>query len=634
MHMQTSVDRWIEDLLKMPDYTLVKAVNDLGVLLDAYNKWVAAGRDPKKLYLDYRYHDYYYPDWDGRDNTKTYDEFKQIWRMNFSKVVDWTYYAKYAHVVKFMEELNEYTDTRMVTDKALLAPRIRSARAAVVVWNSEYRGKNGIPSDARLVVCNSPVGNDIPIEYFQLCRDEDAVLGVHTYTHWVNKQRDPLDFRYHSGRPFYNEQQYGIKVNYILSESGPYDGSTRGGWRVGNCMGGSIDLLKQGMIAWWTDLAATDAYKEGRIKGPGAWFTCNRVDDGKWKYYLLWHNELSVLAQECAKIWKPGTGVVVPPDPIPVPTTLTTVCDVSRHQNRKDATGTKPIEPIDFSKMKAQGAKGCYIRGTIGSSSLDDAFVMNWQAIEKVPGFPNGMYHLFNSVNTVSSQIDNISNIVEQYSHGKMIIATDIEPLKDASGKYIRINGDRIAEYIQLFKAKFKYPSLLYTALWVLSYIDGNTNWLKTEPLWIANYWSSPPKPNQYPKLPPGASVNQLLMHQWTSSYYDGRKWGVASAGLDVNVAYDFQRLMVNYVPEVPTGYYRLVSNSNIRLQPQHDGIAGQYNKLYTLPANTIVDVLEWVEGADYQGVKKWAKIKIDYGFPEEVYESDVYVHSSLLTKA
>jgi hypothetical protein len=214
MHMQTTVQNWDKALVKMPDYALLKAVGDPAILIDGRNKWIAAGRDPDKLFLDHRYADFYYPDFDGADRDKTLEEYKTIWRANFAKTIDATYYTKYAPYIRLIEELNEYTDSRMITDKALLAPRLRSAQAAVIVWNTEYRGRNGIPDDARLVVCNSPVGNDIPIEYFRLCRDEDAVLGVRTYTHWVNKVRDMGDFRYHSGRPFFNEQEYGIKVDY------------------------------------------------------------------------------------------------------------------------------------------------------------------------------------------------------------------------------------------------------------------------------------------------------------------------------------------------------------------------------------------------------------------------------------
>jgi hypothetical protein len=311
MHLQTSVNGWDKALVKMPDYSLLKSVNDLGVLLDGLNKWVAAGRNPNRLYLCHRYHDYLYPDWEGWANNFTWQEWKEFWRTNFAKTIDETYYEQYASIITLVEELNEYTDTRMVTNKELLRPRIASARAAVQIWNTEYRGQRGIPNNARLVICNNPVGNDIPIEYFQLCRNEDAVLGTHLYTRWENGQRDSQDFRYHSGRTFYNEEQYGIKVDYVMGETGPYKGVLEG-WRHKDVMNASFERLMTGMQAWWTDLRGTAAYKEGRILGPGAWFTSSRLND-QWDYYRLWESELIPLAEAAMQIWKPGTSPPPPP---------------------------------------------------------------------------------------------------------------------------------------------------------------------------------------------------------------------------------------------------------------------------------------------------------------------------------
>jgi len=319
MHFQTSIPNWDKSLLRMPDYSLCKSVNDASLLVVAYQKWVEAGRDPDKLFRDFRHHDLDYTfsvDW---------DMMVLKWRNNFRRFIDGTYLEKYAPYVKLIEELNEYTDTRMVTDKALLAPRLQSARAAVDVWNNEYRGrtltidgKTGtIPDDARLVVCNSPVGNDIPIEFFQLCRDEDAVLGVRTYTHWNDGVRDLGDFRWHSGRPFFNEQEYGIKVDYVLGESGPYNGSTTGGWRHDSCMGGDVALLVQGMQDWVLDMTQTAAYAEGRILGPGAWFTSSTMNDA-WNYFRLWDGELNQIADMCSIYWSPGTAPPPPPPPPPI----------------------------------------------------------------------------------------------------------------------------------------------------------------------------------------------------------------------------------------------------------------------------------------------------------------------------
>lgn len=303
----------------MPNGALLKSVNDPAILVDGVQKWTAAGRDANQLWTDFRHHDLDYT------FSIYWAEMVAKWRRNFRRFVDATYLRHYAPYIRLVEELNEYTDTRMVTDQALLLPRLTSARAAAWVWNNEYRGRTlevdgtegTIRADCRLVLCNSPIGNDIPREYYQLSIDEDAPIGTHPYTHWVNSERDPLDFRWHSGRWHYNEQAYGIKPNYVFTECGPY-GNTIDGWRSNNVMGGNLDLLKFGMADWWQDCRQTAAYQEGRILGPGAWFTSSTSYD-QWTYYRLWESELSPLADLAAQIWKPGNVPPPPPPPPPPP---------------------------------------------------------------------------------------------------------------------------------------------------------------------------------------------------------------------------------------------------------------------------------------------------------------------------
>lgn len=319
MHFQTSIDNWPNSLKKMPNGALIKSVNDPSLLREARQHWASAGRDLSKLWTDYRHHDldYYF--------STDFDQMVAKWRINFRRFIDATYIKEYAPHVLLVEELNEYTDTRMVTDKSLLAPRLTSAQAAVSVWNKEYRGRTltiegntgTIPSNCRLVICNSPVGNDVPREFYQLSVNEDAPLGVHPYTHWINKARDPQDFRYHSGRWHYNEQQYGIKPNYVFTESSPYGGVLEG-WRHQSVCGGDRNLLIEAMRLWFLDLQSTPAYSEGRILGPGAWFTSSRNDD-QWGYYRLWESELTPIADLAMSLWKPGTTPPPPPPPDPDP---------------------------------------------------------------------------------------------------------------------------------------------------------------------------------------------------------------------------------------------------------------------------------------------------------------------------
>lgn len=235
----------------------------------------------------------------------------------------------------------------------------------------------------------------------------------------------------------------------------------------------------------------------------------------------------------------PGVQLAFPPVPGRVELLRATLCDVSRHNTPQTTTGAI-TGPIDFQRMASRGVAGCYIRGSIGYAGLDDAFATNWQAIRST-ALKRGMYHLWRSDATAEQNLANMVRVVDRYGAGDLRIAVDVEPVTDIP----RINGNEVARFFPLFRAQFGYEPLLYTGLWVQDRVDGDRSWFATSLLWLANYWPQPPQPGQYPALPAGATRDQLLMHQWTSSFYDGRTYGVASAGLDVNVAYDLNRLLV-----------------------------------------------------------------------------------------
>ncbi len=297
MHFQRSPQNWPDVLPHLPPWALLKAF-DPSLLREA------KGLRPDVI-TDYRHHDFVYP----FDRAYSFDELKAIWRANFWRFVDGTYLAQYASHVDLIEELNEYTDSRMVIDKALLAPYLASARAAVEVWNSEFRGRTvtnpndggqgAIPAGCRLVICNSPVGNDVPREFYELAIASDSVLGVHPYTRYWHGVRDAGDWRYHSGRWAYNEAEYGIKPVYAFTECGPYAGSAEG-WRHPDVLNGDVAALAEAMRVWAHDVTLTAAYRERRVLGPGAWFTSGHIG---WEFYQMDTPELIAVADAIRPAW-------------------------------------------------------------------------------------------------------------------------------------------------------------------------------------------------------------------------------------------------------------------------------------------------------------------------------------------
>ncbi len=305
MHFQAGIPNWPSVLAVAPEWCLIKGFEG-GLLVEAKSRWAALGRDPHKLHADFRFYNFFYPG----DGERTFEELKGIWRANFFKFIDRTYLEQYASHIDSVEELNEYTDTRMVTDKALLRPHLMQCQAAVAVWNDEFRGRTVrsadggeglIPAECKLVICNSPVGNDVPREFFELAISSDSILGVHQYQKWDHSVRDPHDFRYFSGRvSVYNEQEYGLRPMYLPSEGGPFFDSGRG-WRASECLNHNLPLLVSAMQAHAREHMATAAVAEGRYIGPVALFTSGGFG---WADYLVDTGELLEVYKMFALEWK------------------------------------------------------------------------------------------------------------------------------------------------------------------------------------------------------------------------------------------------------------------------------------------------------------------------------------------
>lgn len=214
-----------------------------------------------------------------------------------------------------------------------------------------------------------------------------------------------------------------------------------------------------------------------------------------------------------------------------------TFCDISHHQRS-----------VNFAEMMRRGVYACYLRASIGGGGLDNIFETAWPAIAQTP-MARGIYHLYKSDSTPEQNLHNLIGVVQKYRHGDLRIAIDVEPVLG-----VRVNGDDVARFFDMFRDSFGYDPLAYTGLWILhsDHSYGDMSWMGRELLWLASYRNSPPQTGEFPPLPEGGELNRLLAHQWTSSLYDGRRWGVESSGLDINVAYDLNRLLIEPVEPTP----------------------------------------------------------------------------------
>ena len=278
LHLQRTVPDWTRCLSLLPAGSLVKAVDNGQLFREA------KGINPGVVTCLRHHYD------SGQIFGGSWDQNLTRAREFFASFVDGTFRTDIAPWCNYIEGFNEYLANSQNAQE--IADRVLWARAAAQVWKYEYR-PHAEYSHIRLVIANAAIGNDIPRAFFEIARDYDCVLGYHPYTHWTNKQRDPGDWQYLSGRWVSMEQAAGIKVDWLFTEAGPYE-AAENGWRSNTCLGFDRALYVDSVRQWIRDVQQTAAYKEGRTKG-FALFTTGRAG-ATWTSFWTEQPELDQLA--------------------------------------------------------------------------------------------------------------------------------------------------------------------------------------------------------------------------------------------------------------------------------------------------------------------------------------------------
>lgn len=304
IHFQARISDWPIAIPALPNNALVKSVSDPGLLRDAVQFWLAAGRERHQLKTCYRHFDLAMPprEWN-------WEETKLWWRLMFYRFIDRTYLEMYAPDVDLVQGTNETTSNSTWADSADKDYHLQSERAAANVWNKEFRGKRVlsldrgegiIPDTCKLTLLSGPVSNDIPKEIFELSVAEDCPIDYHAYTRIWRGERYINDWTDDSGRWAVLESAYGLKPEWVFGECGPYIGMAEG-WRHPDVLGGNLEQLIRAMRAWYTDVISTPAFRDGRILGQGAWFSSG--SESSWPYYQYFTSDLIALSNGIRDLW-------------------------------------------------------------------------------------------------------------------------------------------------------------------------------------------------------------------------------------------------------------------------------------------------------------------------------------------
>jgi hypothetical protein len=301
IHYQKGVDRILEAVVKLPERSLILAVDDVQFLDECKRV------NPKVVTCLRHFYD------KGQQFDGGLEGNKKRAREFFATFIDETF-RQYAHNVDLVKGFNEYLANSQ--SGAEVQARLDWAEAAAMVWRDEYRTQPEY-KHIRFVICSAAIGNDIPVGFAEIARNYDCVISYHAYTLWRKKVRDPGDWEFLSGRWETMDRQFraaGYTVDWVFTEAGPFESAVTG-WRSPECLNWDRDLYVEAVKQWINDVKTTNAYRNGRLYG-FALFTSGRAGD-VWKGYWTEQPELNMLADMVAAEWKPGTAPPPPPPPPP-----------------------------------------------------------------------------------------------------------------------------------------------------------------------------------------------------------------------------------------------------------------------------------------------------------------------------
>lgn len=303
-HGQNPINNWLDAIKELPAGAPVLAVDNVHMLRDA--KIVNSGVLTifrKKI--------------NEQAFTPNFEEAKQKARDYFNTFIDGTWQQqelwRYVDVVK---EWNEYVaSSQNEAERQLI---ITWLKAVTQVWNNEYRNTAKVGyRDIPLACLSVAIGNDIDPRYAKIIADSGNIISYHNYTHFENGQRDPEDWRYHSGRWAYMDAQFlaqGIKCRWISTEGGIYEG-VYDGWKSAKTVNGSLQRYIDECIKYQLDnVAAWNKANGNRYLG-SVLFTFGNT--GSWPMYELNTGEMVEIAK-VVKSYAPQNPTEPPIDPPPI----------------------------------------------------------------------------------------------------------------------------------------------------------------------------------------------------------------------------------------------------------------------------------------------------------------------------
>jgi hypothetical protein len=265
LHIESPVDDWPQAVARLPGGALVKAFAV---------QWLSEAKAANPgVFTLHRYWNDGIQHVSPGDTEATRENRARDW---FNRFIDGTFldgstagipHWQATNAISFWNEY--YAGSQSAAEKELWW---RQERTAARIWRDEYRrGPHAAKlGHIRLAICAAPVGNDIPWQSAQTAQLYDCILDYHGYNKYIGPGvRDPLSWRYHSGRWAWMDADFrarGYTCDWLLGEAGPYEG-VETGWRHSIVLGGDVAAYLEDVRWFIRQIKTTNAYQTGRFKG-------------------------------------------------------------------------------------------------------------------------------------------------------------------------------------------------------------------------------------------------------------------------------------------------------------------------------------------------------------------------------
>jgi len=288
-HFQRPVNDWPVAARLLPDRSVIKAVDNVQLLAEAK-------RINQTFHCNLRH-------WVHQNLPASDADFQASAKRFFDTFIDGTF-RQHARAVDSISEWNEYFGNHQSEGER--QRWVAWARACAVVWERDFRSQADY-RHIRLVLAETAVGNDIPLEVAKIAHQYDCLIGYHPYVPMWRGQIMPHEWQFYSGRWTEMDKRYreaGYTVDWFFGEAGPVkdaSGTTwkghlaaNDGWRERDCCNRDVEAYLKAIRYWCERTAAWNAANNNRAIG-GVLFTSG--GGSTWKHFETKMPEMGAIAR-------------------------------------------------------------------------------------------------------------------------------------------------------------------------------------------------------------------------------------------------------------------------------------------------------------------------------------------------